>query len=176
VLAHEYPKYRVHLKALDEDSKILRFGYHITDEVIDKLCDGIEKDSTHHILFCIENSKLEFIAVGHIAVQDGMELAFSVHKEFQHQGMGDKLMQRCIQYCRTHGILKGCMICLSHNKVIQHLCRKHGIHIHTEYGETQAELELDNPNLTTYINEQVASNMAVFDYFSKRTKVPWAII
>jgi GNAT superfamily N-acetyltransferase len=174
LLVPEYPKYREHLKALDEDSKLLRFGHRVTDEVIDKLCDIIEEDSLHHILFCIENENLELVAVGHIATKDGMELAFSVLKEYQKQGFGNKLMTRCIQYCRTHGILKGCMVCLSSNAVIKHLCIKNGIHIHTEYGETMADVELDQPNVTTYVNEQVASNLAVFDYMSKRTRLPWS--
>ena len=173
LLIQEYPKYRAHLKALDEDSKLLRFGYHVGDEVIDKICDGIEADPVHHILFCIENDRLEVVAVGHVATRDSMELAFSVHKEYQGQGFGNKLMTRCIQYCRTHGILKGCMVCLSSNAVIKHLCLKNGIHIHTDHGETQAELELDSPNVTTYVNEQMDAHMAVFDYVAKRSRLPW---
>ena len=37
VLPHEYPKYRKHLKALDRESKTLRFANPLTDEVIDVL-------------------------------------------------------------------------------------------------------------------------------------------
>lgn len=168
LLAVEYPKYRTHLKALDEDSKLLRFGYHVGDEVIDKLCDGIEADPLHHILFCIENERLEIVAVGHIATKGEMELAFSVFKECRGQGMGNKLMKRCIQYCRTHGILKGCMVCLANNAVIKHLCIKNNIKIHTEYGETLADIELDHPDFKTYVKEATDSNLAVMDYVSKR--------
>lgn len=174
LLIQEYPKYRAHLKALDEDSKLLRFGHRVSDEVIDHLCDGIEKDTIHHILFCIENKDLDIVAVGHIATRDGMELAFSVFKEYQGQGLGSKLMKRCIQYCRTHGILKGCMVCLSSNSVIKHLCLKNGIHIHTEYGETMADLELDRPDVSTYVTEQYSSNLAMFDYMNKRSILPWS--
>ncbi|MEI6420640.1 MAG: GNAT family N-acetyltransferase [Lentisphaerota bacterium] len=174
LLIQEYPKYRTHLKALDKDSKLLRFGHRVSDEVIDHLCDGIEKDTIHHILFCIENKDLDIVAVGHIATRDGMELAFSVFKEYQGQGLGSKLMKRCIQYCRTHGILKGCMVCLSSNSVIKHLCLKNGIHIHTEYGETMADLELDRPDVSTYVTEQYSSNLAMFDYMNKRSILPWS--
>lgn len=176
LLIAEYPKYRTHLKALDENSKLLRFGHRVNDEVIDHLCDSIEKDARHHVLFCIENEALDIIAVGHIATGDGMELAFSVHKEYQGQGFGNKLMSRCIRYCRTHGILKGCMVCLSSNAVIKHLCLKNGIHIHTDHGETLADLELDKPNVSTFVDEQVASNLAIFDYMTKRTRLPWTYI
>lgn len=176
VLGHEYKKYRDHLKALDSDSKIMRFAYHVSDEMIDKLCDKWEADHERNILFCVENDKLEFIGIGHIALQDGMELAFSVLKEYRGQGIGDRLMKRCIQYCRTHNILKGCMVCLSSNAVIKHLCLKHGIHIHNEHGETMAEVELDHPSITTFVSEATDSNLAVMDYLGKRMVKPWPFL
>ena len=104
LLIQEYPKYRAHLKALDEDSKLLRFGHRVSDEVIDHLCDGIEKDTIHHILFCIENKDLDIVAVGHIATRDGMELAFSVFKEYQGQGIGRKLMAEIESIFKKKGI------------------------------------------------------------------------
>ncbi|CAB4241763.1 NAT_SF domain containing protein [uncultured Caudovirales phage] len=168
VLPNEYPKYRTHLKALDPASKHMRFGYAVTDEIIDQLCDRWEADHNHNILFAIENANLDFIAVGHIAMYDEMELAFSVLKEHQGQGLGNLVMKRVIQWCRTNGNLKGCMVCLSSNAAIKHLCVKHGIHIHSEHGETLADIELDSPNITTYINEATDSNLAVADYIGKR--------
>ena len=168
VLPHEYGKYRTHLKSLDADSKVLRFGYPITDIVLDQLCDRFEADHTSNILFCIENNELEFVAVGHIALQEEMELAFSVLKEYQGQGMGNALMKRIIQWCRVNNKLKGCMVCLTTNGAIKHLCLKHGIHIHSEHGETMADIELDSPNITTYVSEAADSNLAVADYMGKR--------
>lgn len=173
VLSNEYPKYNAHLKALDLESRYLRFGFNVKDEVLDELCKGFEEDYKHHILFCIENDNLEFIAVGHIATTDSMELAFSVLKEHQGNGMGDALMKRCIQWCRTHNMLTGCMVCLSHNKAIRHLCTKHGIHFLTEHGETEANIELDAPGFDTFVNEGMDSNFAVLDYMGKRNRLPW---
>lgn len=168
VLPHEYPKYRKHLKALDEASKYLRFGYHIQDEMIDQLCDRFEAETEKNILFAIENDDLDFIAVAHIAMYDEMELAFSVLKGYQGQGMGNQLMKRSIQWCRTHNMLKGCMVCLSTNSVIRHLCTKYGIHMTNDHGETLADIELDSPNITTYLSEATDSNLAVIDYLGKR--------
>jgi acetyltransferase len=168
VLAHEYPKYRKHLKALDRDSKTLRFANPLSDEVIDNLCDKWVADHAHNILFAIENDDLDFVAVGHIALQDGMELAFSVLKDYQGQGLGSLLMKRVIQWCRTNSKLKGNMVCLSTNAAIKHLCLKHGIHIHSEHGETMADIELDSPNITTFISEATDNNLATMDYLGKR--------
>lgn len=168
VLPHEFPKYRKHLKALSDASKHLRFGHIVRDEIIDQLCDKWEETPEHNILFCIENDDLDFIAVGHIAIQEEMELAFSVLDSNQGQGLGNLLFKRVIQWCRTHDHLKGCMVCLSHNQVIRHLCVKYGIHTQSSHGETMATVELDSPNITTYVAEATDSNLAVIDYMGKR--------
>jgi GNAT superfamily N-acetyltransferase len=168
VLAHEYPKYRSHLKALDAESKTLRFGSHITDGVIDQLCDKFEADPSKHILFAIENRKLEFIAIGHIALDGGMELAFSVLKKHQGRGFGNLLMKRCIQYCRTHDILKGCMVCLSTNAAIRHLCKKYEITVENDHGESLAEIQLPPAGINTYISETIDNNLSALDYITKR--------
>jgi len=164
------------LKALDEDSKILRFGFNIKEETLANLCKGFEQDPKQHVLFCVENDDLEFIAVGHIALGEEMELAFSVLKEYQGQGIGNKLMKRCIRHCRTRNILKGTMVCLGRNKAIQKLCTKNRIQFHTEYGDSEANIQLDEPHVSTYINEGIAINSAVIDYMGKRAKLPWTLV
>ena len=168
VLAHEYYKYAEHLKALDVDSKYLRFGIHVGSEAIDQLCANIEANHSDHVLFVIEDDQLNFIAVGHVALVDEMELAFSVLLQYQRSGLGSQVMKRVISWCRTHGHLKGCMVCLTHNAAIQHLCRKHGIRVHSSQGETLADIELDSPGITTYLAEATDSNLAVMDYVGKR--------
>jgi hypothetical protein len=168
VLSHEYPKYRTHLKSLDAESRTLRFGHALADEVLDGLCDQFEANTKQHVLFCIENNELEFVAVAHIALCEEMELAFSVLKDYQGQGMGNLLFRRAIQWCRINNQLKGCMICLTHNQAIKHLCIKYGIKLQSSQGETMADIELDSPSITTYVSEQVDNNLAVMDYLGKR--------
>jgi GNAT superfamily N-acetyltransferase len=175
LLAYEYGKYRIHLKALDYNSRYLRFGFTALDEMIDTLCDGFEKAPDEHVLFCVENSTLDVVAVGHVALGPNMELAFSVLKDYQGKGLGQKLMKRCIQWCRTKGILSGTMLCLSHNDRIKHMCIKHGIHIHTECGETQGDIKLDEADVFTHLDEATDRNLAAVDYFTKRARLPWAI-
>lgn len=168
VMPNEYSKYRIHLKSLDPASKTLRFGTATSDETIDMLCAQWEVDQEHHVLFCVEDCNLNFIAIGHIATQDTMELAFSVLKEYQGHGLGNTLMCRCIQYCRVIGQLHGHMVCLTHNAAIKHLCVKHHIKIQTVQGETLAAIELDHAELQTYVQEGFDHGLAAFDYMSKR--------
>lgn len=173
VLPHEFPKYRKHLKSLDAVSRNMRFGVTTTDETIDKLCDKFEEDYSNNILFAVEDYNLDFIGIGHISTHGEMELAFSVLKDYQGMGIGSALMARCIQWCRTHNILKGNMVCLSTNTIIKRLCTKHGIKMQTEYGESMAEIELDSPSITTYVNEATATNLGAADYIGKRFTRPW---
>lgn len=173
VLPSEYSKYCDHLKRLDQESKILRFGAPVNDSLIDRLCQGIEQDWQNHVLFCIEDNDLDFVAMGHIALGDRMELAFSTLKEYQGQGRGGAVMQRCIQYCRAHNILSGHMMCLSRNSVIRHLCSKHGIIMHNESGETTADIELTEPDVNTYIQESIDNGLSTLDYMNKRLWFPW---
>lgn len=176
VLPTEYHKYRAHLKALDTESKSLRFGYNIPDTSIDKLCDTIESHPSHHILFCVEDTNFDFIAVGHIAIENEMELAFSVLKPHQGKGLGSMLMERCITWCRTHSKLRGSMMCLSRNTAIKHLCVKHGIKLHTEYDETFGNVELEVPDVSTYLQENIENNLGIFDFLSKRTRLFWSFL
>jgi len=169
VLPHEYSKYRTHLKALDLESRTLRFASPVSDLVIDRFCDKIETELNKHILFAIEDSELNFIAIGHIALEENnMELAFSVHKEHQGQGLGNKLMARCIQWCRINHHLEGCMVCLRSNSKIRHLCRKYGISVENEHDEALADIKLPPADLTTYIDETMDTQLGVWDYWSKR--------
>jgi GNAT superfamily N-acetyltransferase len=168
VLPYEYWKYRWHLKQLDDESKILRFGYRIPDDIIDNLCDRFESDPARHLLFAVENDRFDFIGIGHIALDVEMELAFSVLKPYQGQGLGNSLMSRCLQWCRTHDILEGSMICMNTNGAIKHLCNKHGITMTIDHGEILARIKLDQPSLVTYVSEAADDHLSVINYLGKR--------
>lgn len=153
VLAHEYPKYCQHLLALSAESRHLRFGYAIRDDMIETMADAWQYNYRNHTLFAVENEQLELVAVAHIAKEPtGMELAFSVLDSYQHQGLGSLLMERVIQYCRYKGLLDGYMVCLPHNHAIRHLCTKHGIKLVNQDGETEGLIHLPCADYTTFVN------------------------
>ena len=169
VLPTEYHKYRTHLLSLDENSRYMRFGYRAPDTAINKMCDTVEADQSAHVLYCIENEKLEFAGVAHIATEgDSTELAFSVLKEYQGRGYGSALMERAILHCRTRNISKSHLVCLQTNKAIKRLCTKYGIAVKNECGESIGAVEFNKPEFDTFISEMAASNLAIVDYFSKR--------
>ena len=163
----EYGRYRTHLLALDETSRYLRFGYQIRDEVIEQLCDKFESNHRQHKLFVIENDNLDVIAAGHISLEgDELELAFSVLKEYQGQGMGSSLMARTVEWCQNRGIKGGCMVCISTNTAIKKLAAKHGILVN-DHGETLADIKIPAATTASVVHELAVSNIAKFDHLGK---------
>jgi GNAT superfamily N-acetyltransferase len=167
LLPAEYGRYRKHLLTLDQHSRYLRFGYHIQDETIDTLCDTFESNPQQHKIFVIENDDLDVVGAGHISLAgDETELAFSVLKEHQGQGMGSSLMKRCVEWCQNRSIKTGCMVCLTSNEAIKKLARRHGILVN-DGGETMADIKIPEVNASSVLNEVVESNYARMDHLGK---------
>lgn len=163
----EYGRYRQHLLQLDNESKFLRFGYQITDETLNRLCDKFEANPKQHIIFVIEDDDLNVIAAGHVSLEGKeLELAFSVHKEHQKKGMGSSLMKRCVEWCQNRGIKGGCMVCLTHNTAIKKLAGKHGILIN-EGGETLADIKIPEMNAVSVYNELMDNSLSKVDHLGK---------
>lgn len=164
----EFHRYKTHLLSLDEESRYMRFGFHIKNETITELVDSWEKDFGNHKIFVIENDDLEVVGVAHISrVDDPVELAFSVLKEYQHRGMGDALMERAVEYCQNRGIKIGCMVCLNSNDKIKRLARKHDILVRTDNGDTVGEVSIPSLTPLSMWKEYVEDNMAKLDHLGK---------
>jgi GNAT superfamily N-acetyltransferase len=164
---HEYDRYRKHLLALDIDSRYLRFGYHITDETINTLCNMFEENFHRHRVFIIEDDNLDVVGAGHISLEGRpIELAFSVLKSYQGKGMGHSLMSRVVEWCQNRGIKAGCMICLKHNAAIKKLAAKHGILV-SDGGETLADIQIPDVNAVSLIHEAVDNGISKLDHLGK---------
>lgn len=165
---HEFYRYRTHLLSLDEESRYMRFGFHIKNDTINELCNRWEMNSDKHKVFAIENNNLEVVAIGHVSLEDDVpELAFSVFKECQGQGMGDALMKRAIEYCQNRGIKIGCMVCLMSNDKIKGLARKHGIMVKTDDGDSRGAIEIPSPTPVSYWHEYMEDNFGKMDHLGK---------
>lgn len=173
VLHTEYYKYLEHLKRLDSTSRYLRFTGTVSDSGIEQFYNTVANNKSNHILFCIENEKLEFVAVGHISIGNTVEVAFSVEKNYQHTGMGTALLKRVMTFCRVHNLLKGHMTCLPTNSAIKQICIKNNIPIHNEHGEVVGDFALENANITTFIIETANVNLSMLDFMAKRLLLPF---
>lgn len=164
----EFHRYKLHLLSLDEESRYMRFGYPIRNEQIIDLCNKWRENSDKNILFAIENEDLEVVGIAHISLEEEpAELAFSVLKEYQGQGMGDALMKRAIGYCQNHNIKHGCMVCLGSNDKIKKLARKNNILVKTEHGDASAEIAIPDPTPVSVWSEAVTNQIATIDHLGK---------
>jgi GNAT superfamily N-acetyltransferase len=135
--------------------------------MINSLCDKFEANTKDHKIFVIENDELEVVGAGHISLEgEELELAFSVLKEYQGQGMGSSLMARCVEWCQNRGIKGGCMVCLTTNTAIKKLAGKHGILINDQ-GETLADIKIPEATPSSVVHEVIDSNLARFDHLGK---------
>ena len=165
---NEFHRYRTHLLLLDEESRYMRFGFHIKNETINQLCEKWQLNSHKHKVFVIENNDMDVVAVAHISLEDEVpELAFSVFKEYQHQGMGDALMKRAIEYCQNRGIKNGCMVCLMSNDKIKKLARKNGVLVHTEDGDSYGDIVIPELTPVSLWHEYLENTMGKLDHVGK---------
>ncbi len=168
---HEFHRYRTHLLSLDDESRYMRFGFHIKNDTVRELCNKWADNADNHIVFAIENDDLELVGVAHISLEDNpAELAFSVLKECQGQGMGDALMKRAIKYCQNHGIKHGCMVCLGSNDKIKNLARKNDILVKTQEGDSFGEIEIPAPSALSLWTEMMDTQIANMDHLGKAQK------
>lgn len=163
----EFYRYKTHLLCLDEEAKYMRFGFHAKYDTIIQMYNRWKTTPDKHVIFAIENEDLEVVGIGHISLEDDpVELAFSVSKEYQGQGMGSALMSRAVEYCQNRGIKAGCMVCLSSNDRIKRLAQKHGLLVNEE-GEVMANVEIPDPSPASIIHEAMGNNIATMDHLGK---------
>ena len=163
----EFHRYKTHLLSLDDESKLMRFGYQIKTETILELSKKWAKNPEKNIIFAIENDDLELVGVGHICLEDPEpELAFSVLKEYQQQGMGSELMARCVEWCRNRNLQTGTMVCLSTNTAIKKLASRHGILVR-DGSETLASIKMPEPDLSSIVHELVEDNLSTLSHIGK---------
>lgn len=151
--------YADHLKNLTEQDRYTRFCYHIKDETIDQLILNILYNRLNHYLFSavVNNKHVGFV---HLARQDqDWELAVSVDKDYQGQGIADQLIQYAIVWGKTHGVHTVFMHCIAQNTKIQHLARKHGLRtVERDGSEITSQVELSPATTldytTSFLHEQ----------------------
>lgn len=140
--------YARHLKNLSKEDRHSRFGYHVSDYNIDQLILNMCYHPKDHELWYARNDE-QRVGWGHMAKNsDGTwELAVSVDKEFQRQGIANELMEEMLIWAKFHHISEVYMHCIEDNRIIQHLAKKHELKTKQRGdGERTAAIEVPEPN------------------------------
>ena len=152
--------YSKHLKSLTDEDKLSRFGYKVTDYNIDQLILSMVYHPKDHELWYVKVDDVR-VGWGHMSMNndDSWELAVSVEKDYQRQGIGDALIKEMIVWAKFHHIPEVYMHCIEDNRVIQHLATKHELKTRERGGgERTAAIEVPEPGFfesqTQLIKEQ----------------------
>lgn len=140
--------YARHLKNLNKEDRYSRFGYSISDHNIDQLILEMCYHPKDHELWYAVNDDSR-VGWGHMAKNtDGSwELAVSVDKEFQRQGIANMLVNEMIVWAKFHHIPEVYMHCIEDNRIIQHLANKHELKTKQRGdGERTAAIEVPEPS------------------------------
>jgi RimJ/RimL family protein N-acetyltransferase len=168
---------RVHLLALDEHDRYLRFGYAANDEQIGRYVDQLDFDRDD--IFGIYNRKLELIAMAHLAFMQneegppGAEFGVSVAKKARGRGYGGRLFERAVMHARNEGVELMFIHALSENVAMIKIARNAGARLERAGGETDAYLRLPPATLDSRMSELVEEQLAQTDYRLKVQAKSW---
>jgi GNAT superfamily N-acetyltransferase len=167
----------VHLLALDEHDRYLRFGYAASDEHVRRYVDQLDFDRDD--IFGIYNRKLELIAMAHLAfMQDeggpsGTEFGVSVAKKARGRGFGARLFERAVMHARNEGVELMFIHALSENVAMIKIARNAGATLERAGSETDAYLRLPPATLDSRMSEMVEEQLAQTDYRLKVQARNW---
>jgi ribosomal protein S18 acetylase RimI-like enzyme len=144
---YKIPDYSRHLKGLPDEDKFSRFGYVITDYMVDKMMLEMCYHPSDHELWYARTEDTR-VGWGQMSKNpDGSwELAVSVDKAYQRQGVGNKLISEMLSFAKFHSIPEVYMHCIEDNRAIQHLAKKHELKTKDRgAGERTAAIQVPEP-------------------------------
>lgn len=155
-----------HFLRLDSQSRSSRFFCSTSDDNMNNYVDKIDFKNG---IFGIFNENLDIIGLGECVFfkeKDKMtaEVAFTVEKQYQGNGLGNKLMKRVVQYANSKDVHELHMYCIKTNQAILHLAKKY--HLVPQYDGTEISGVVKTPNILPFfstINEQFEDNIATFE-------------
>lgn len=171
----------VHLLALDERDRYLRFGYAATDEHIQRYVDGLDFERDE--IFGIYNRRIELVAMAHLAYaaencfESCAEFGVSVSKASRGRGYGARLFERAAMHARNDGVNLMFIHALSENTAMLKIARNAGATVERDGSESEAHLRLPPATLDTRMSELVQEQIAQTDYRVKvQAKQFWDLL
>ena len=164
--------YSRHLKGLEPEDKISRFGYPANDHSIDQLVLNMCYHPQDHELWYARDDG-DRVGWGHMAKNsdDSWELAVSVNKDYQRQGIGNKLIVEMLAWAKFHKINEVYMHCIEDNKVIQHLAGKNELKTKSRgTGERTAAIEVPKPNFFEATDQKYKEQAEIMSEIRKLQK------
>lgn len=154
------------LVKLQGEDRRLRFGATCNDEYISNyVTKSFEQDSQW---FGVDHIDGHLVATCHVAVHNGEgELGCCVDEYYRGDGLAQKMFDRAVTWLRVRGITHVFMHCLTENGPMKHIARKNDMVLVSEYGETEAAVDVQPATPSTYLEEVYHDRMAIYDMYYK---------
>ncbi len=161
----------IHLLALDQHSRYLRFGYAANDAHLSDYVDRLDFERDE--LFGIFDRRLDLIAMAHLArVEDTAdpqrprtaEFGVSVLNKARRRGFGRRLFEHAVLHARNRGVSALFIHALSENTAMLKIARDAGATVRRDGSEVNAWLELPADNFASHVDELVGTHAAELDY------------
>jgi len=165
------PRIALHLNALDEHDRYLRFGYPATDEQVAHYVDTIDFERDE--VFGIFNRRLELIAMAHLANSAAAreaeapveaEFGVSVLAKARGRGYGARLFEHAILHARNRGVDTLLIHALSENTIMLKIARQAGAELDRAGSQSEARLKLPPDSIVTRAGEMLEHQAAEIDY------------
>ncbi|MGQ0677932.1 MAG: GNAT family N-acetyltransferase [Rhodospirillales bacterium] len=178
LLPTEFGLLKDHLLRLDPEDRYLRFTGLCDDATVARHVDGLDRFRAVAIAW-IEGGRvrgaaelLRFAPPG----AERAELAVTVEKAWQDQGIGTELLRRALTVARNRGMEQIFMICLSENGRMRHLAEKFRGRLIELDREVGATVDLIAPDGLSLFQEAMdvghAAVGAAFEQWTPRRRRP----
>ena len=159
----EWNELQAHLLRLGPEERRLRFCRRVDDAAIEAYCDRIDRPNTR-VLGCFIAGALRGVAELIEIPQEwpkSAEIALSVEKPFQRQGIGGRLLGQILLLARNRMIRTVHLVSLRENEPLQRLARKFGARTETYLTSTEARIGLPWPSYLSLLEEMSAEGHAL---------------
>jgi RimJ/RimL family protein N-acetyltransferase len=147
------------------EDRYLRFAHRATNENIQNyLEESLLRYGSTDIWFVAEHDD-KFVGTVHVSVVgDTAEMGFTVSPDFRGQGIGQDLFVRGATWAMMKGAKTIYTVCLSENKVMQHIAKKNGMTVVTiDAGEKEATIQATKGKIRAFYEDNMFDHLAFVD-------------
>lgn len=148
LLPTEFGLLKDHLLRLAPDDRFRRFQGHVDDQRIADYVDGLDRFHAMVVVW-VEDGRVRGAAeLARFSAPSltTAELAITVERDLQDQGVGTELLRRALTIARNRGIDQIYMLCLASNGRMRHLADKFAGRMIDLDGEIEATMALKAPD------------------------------
>jgi GNAT superfamily N-acetyltransferase len=166
----DYSKYGEWLRQQDEETRQMYFGVSSSDGVINELMSKIlSRPEDHFFLIALDGD--QWVGTLHIATK-GLQVEFGliVDPARRGEGIASMMLEDALTWARNRNYRELFMHCLTWNRPINHLCRKHGLTTRNMMGDSEVAIILDPPTWITLNKEVCIEQRNLFHAFLDKSR------